>query len=108
MAKQNVKKLAFRFVLIIGIVNLFADMTYEGSRGINGPFLGSLGASSAIVGFVAGFGELIGFGLRSISGYLADRTRRYWVVMILFRRDYLLVTYLLSILCFQTFENFSI
>ncbi len=74
MAKQNVKKLAFRFVLIIGIVNLFADMTYEGSRGINGPFLGSLGASAAIVGFVAGFGELIGFGLRSISGYLADQT----------------------------------
>jgi hypothetical protein len=34
MAKQNhnqVAKLAFRFVLTIGIVNLFADMTYEGA-----------------------------------------------------------------------------
>jgi len=51
---------AFRFVLIIGIVNLFADLTYEGGRGIVGPFLGSLGASAAIVGFVAGFGELMG------------------------------------------------
>ena len=37
------KKLALRFVLIIGVVQLFADMTYEGARGIIGPFLGSLG-----------------------------------------------------------------
>lgn len=71
---------AFRFVLIIGIVNLFADFTYEGGRSITGPFLGLLGASGTIVGLVAGFGELMGFGLRSISGYLADRTGRYWIV----------------------------
>lgn len=70
---------AFRFVLIIGIVNLFADLTYEGARGIVGPFLGSLGASAAIVGFVAGFGELMGYGLRSVSGYFADKTHRYWL-----------------------------
>jgi MFS family permease len=70
---------AFRFVLIIGIVNLFADLTYEGARGIVGPFLASLGASAAIVGFVAGFGELMGYGFRSISGYFADKTHRYWL-----------------------------
>src|SRR5712671_5025141 len=80
MAKQNVAKLAFRFVLIIGIVNFFADMTYEGARSIIGPFLGSLGASAAIVGFVAGFGELIGYALRSVSGYFADKTQKYWFV----------------------------
>jgi hypothetical protein len=80
MAKQNVAKLAFRFVLIIGIVNFFADMTYEGARAIIGPFLGSLGASATIVGFVAGFGELVGYGLRSVSGYFADKTHRYWAV----------------------------
>src|SRR5947199_7813158 len=71
---------AFSFVLIIGIVNLFADLTYEGARAIVGPFLGSLGASAAIVGFVAGFGELVGYGLRSVSGYFADKTHRYWAV----------------------------
>src|SRR6266487_4206765 len=70
---------ALRFVLIIGIVNLFADLTYEGARGIIGPFLGSLGASAAIVGFVAGFGELVGYGLRSVSGYFADKTHKYWL-----------------------------
>jgi predicted MFS family arabinose efflux permease len=34
---------AFRFVLLIGIVNLFADFTYEGGRSIVGPFLAVLG-----------------------------------------------------------------
>jgi predicted MFS family arabinose efflux permease len=76
----NIAKLAFRFVLIIGIVNFFADMTYEGARSIVGPFLGSLGASAAIVGFVAGFGEMVGYGLRSVSGYFADKTHKYWAM----------------------------
>jgi predicted MFS family arabinose efflux permease len=76
----NIAKLAFRFVLIIGIVNFFADMTYEGARSIVGPFLGSLGASATIVGFVAGFGEMVGYGLRSLSGYFADKTHKYWAV----------------------------
>jgi predicted MFS family arabinose efflux permease len=69
---------ALHFVVIIGIANFFADFTYEGARGIIGPFLGSLGASAAVVGFVAGLGELMGYGLRSISGYLADKSHRHW------------------------------
>jgi predicted MFS family arabinose efflux permease len=69
---------ALRFVLIIGIANFFADFTYEGARGIVGPFLDSLGASAAIVGLVAGLGELMGYGLRSVSGYFADKSHRHW------------------------------
>jgi predicted MFS family arabinose efflux permease len=83
VTNSDLAKLAFRFVLIIGIVNFFADMTYEGARSILGPFLGSLGASAAIVGFVAGFGELVGYGLRSVSGYFADKTAKYWAVAFL-------------------------
>jgi predicted MFS family arabinose efflux permease len=75
---RETAKLAFRFVLIFGFVNLFADMTYEGARSIAGPFLGSLGASAAVVGFIAGCGEMAGFGLRSVFGYFADKTRQYW------------------------------
>jgi MFS family permease len=85
MAKQThneVAKLAFRFVLTIGIVNLFADMTYEGARSITGPFLESLGASAVAVGLIAGGGEMLGYGLRSIAGYLADKSRNYWVVIL--------------------------
>jgi MFS family permease len=47
---------------------------------ITGPFLAFLGASAAATGVVAGFGEFIGYGLRVISGYLSDRTGRYWAV----------------------------
>src|SRR5882762_3088136 len=69
---------ALHFVVIIGIANFFADFTYEGARAIVGPFLGSLGASAAIIGFVAGLGELMGYGLRSVSGYFADKSHRHW------------------------------
>ena len=69
---------AFRFVLVMGIVNLFADTTYEGGASINGPFLGLLGASAAAVSIIAGVGEFFGYGLRSVFGYLSDRTGRYW------------------------------
>jgi hypothetical protein len=82
-ASGDLAKLAFRFVLIIGVVNFFADMTYEGARSIVGPFLGSLGASAAAVGFIAGFGEMVGYGLRSVSGYFADKTHKYWAVAFL-------------------------
>lgn len=82
MSKKNLANLAFRFVLIIGIVNFFADFTYEGGRSIMGAFLGTLGASGAIVGLVAGFGELMGYGLRSVSGYIADKTHKYWLMTI--------------------------
>lgn len=76
-------KVAWRFVLLLGVVSLFADMTYEGARSITGPYLGVLGTSATVVGFVAGFGEFLGYGLRLLSGYLSDRTRRYWPITFL-------------------------
>jgi hypothetical protein len=39
---------AFRFVLVIGIANLFADMTYEGRAKFTGQFLRTLGASATV------------------------------------------------------------
>lgn len=74
---------AFRFIIALGIVSLFADMTYEGARGIIGPFFQNLGATAAQVGFIAGFGEMIAASLRLFSGRLADRTHAYWTIAIL-------------------------
>jgi MFS family permease len=71
---------AFRFVLVMGVVNLFGDMTYEGGASINGQFLTSLGASAAVISIIAGAGESLGYGLRAVSGYVADRTGKYWPV----------------------------
>jgi MFS family permease len=72
--------MAMRFILLLGVVSLFADMTYEAARSITGPYLAILGASGAIVGFTAGLGELLGYGLRIFSGLLSDKTRRYWAI----------------------------
>ncbi len=71
-------KNAMRFILLLGVVSLFADVTYEGARSITGPFLSVLGASATIVGIAAGVGEFLGYSLRLISGYLADKTEKYW------------------------------
>lgn len=74
------KGTALKFVVLLGMVSLFADMTYEGARSITGPFLAVLGASATAVGAVAGAGELVGYALRLVSGYLSDRTGRYWTI----------------------------
>jgi len=69
---------AIRFIVALGTISLFADVTYEGARSVNGPFLGTLGASAAVVGIVSGAGEFVGYLLRLFSGAAADRTRAYW------------------------------
>jgi len=76
------RKKALKFVLMIGIVSFFADFTYEGSRSITGPFLLVLGASGAVVSMAAGFGELLGYGLRFFSGRLSERTGEFWPITI--------------------------
>jgi predicted MFS family arabinose efflux permease len=79
-AGSSTRRAALRFVVLLGVVSLFADMTYEGARSITGPYLAVLGASGAAVGLVAGGGELIGYGLRLVSGIVADRTGWYWAL----------------------------
>jgi MFS family permease len=71
---------AWKFIILVGIISLFSDMTYEGARTITGPFLGLLGAGAIIVSTVAGLGEFLGYAVRFVSGTLADRTRRYWPI----------------------------
>src|SRR5437867_5818507 len=74
------RKAAFRFIVCLGFVSLFADMTYEGAHSVIGPLLKDLGASATQVGIIAGFGEMIAASLRYFSGRLADRTRAYWTI----------------------------
>ncbi|HET7502438.1 MAG TPA: MFS transporter [Kofleriaceae bacterium] len=69
-------------MILLGWVSLFADLCYEGMRGAIGGYLALLGASAAAVGMVAGTGEAIGYGLRYVSGEIADRTQRYWALAI--------------------------
>lgn len=80
---KSVARRALRFVILLGVVSLFADCTYEGSRSILGQFLASLKASGTIVGLVTGFGELVGYALRLGSGRFADTTRAFWPIIII-------------------------
>jgi len=80
--KKNIKSGALTFILIMGIVSLFSDMTHEGARSILGEYLSITGASAATIGFVSGIGELCGYSLRLLSGFIADKTKKYWTLII--------------------------
>ena len=74
------RRAALKFVLLIGVVSFFADFTYEGARSVTGPFMAVLGASGTVVGIVAGLGELLGYGLRLVSGRLSEKTQKFWPI----------------------------
>jgi MFS family permease len=80
---DDARRVAYQFIMMLGVVSLCGDITYEGARGVTGPFLYTLGASAAVVGLVAGLGEFIGYALRLFTGHWADRTGRYWVFVFL-------------------------
>ena len=75
------QRLAWRFVVGLGLVSLFADFTYEGGRSVLGSYLAVLGASPLVVGVVAGVGEFLGYGLRLVSGRSVDQRGRPWALM---------------------------
>jgi len=72
-------KQAMQLILLLGLVSALGDITYESGRSVSGPYLLLLGASAGVVGLVSGLGEFAGYALRLVSGYLADRTRTYWL-----------------------------
>jgi MFS family permease len=77
------RRIALRFIVCLGVVSLFADMTYEGAYSGIGPYLTDLGVSAAAVGFISGLGEMVAASLRYFSGKLADRTHAYWTLVFL-------------------------
>src|SRR5215472_4806492 len=76
----RVRVAALRFIVCLGIVSLFADMTYEGAHSIIGPYLRDLGATAFQVALIAGIAEMLAASLRFCSGRFADRTRAYWAI----------------------------
>lgn len=82
-ARQTLRTKAWQFVVLVGVVSLFADMTYEGARSITGQYLALLGASATVIGIVAGLGEFIGYAFRLLAGIIADKTKHYWILTLL-------------------------
>ncbi|MBW6461398.1 MAG: MFS transporter [Bacteroidales bacterium] len=93
---KKYKKVAIRLILLFGLISLLGDMVYEGARGVNAPYLETLGASAAIVGLVVGLGELLGYLIRLVSGYFSDKTRSHWFFTI-FGYSFLMAIPLLSL-----------
>lgn len=81
-AAEQKRSSALKFILCLGVVSFFADMTYEGAHSIVGPFLKHLHGTALEVAFVAGVGEMLAASLRLFTGKLADRTRAYWTLAI--------------------------
>ncbi|HHX38103.1 MAG TPA: MFS transporter [Clostridiaceae bacterium] len=73
---------AMTFIILLGIVSLFSDITHEGAASIRGAYLSLLGASATTIGFVSGLGELLGYSLRFVFGLITDRTKKYWQLTI--------------------------
>lgn len=70
------------FIVMFGVVSMFSDITHEGAAGLYGAYLSLLGASAATIGFVSGLGELIGYSLRFVFGFLTDKTKKYWPMVV--------------------------
>src|SRR5271166_5405469 len=77
------KKRALHFIMLMGLISLFADATYEGARSIIGPYLSFLGASGTAVGVIVGLGQLAGYSVRVLAGYEADKLHAYWLLTFL-------------------------
>lgn len=79
----SMKRKALLFILMLGIISFFSDFTHEGGRSIYGPYLNLIGASVFAVAFASGLGEFIGHALRLVTGFIADKTKKYWLMMFL-------------------------
>jgi len=58
--------------IFLGLVSLFADVTYEGARSVLGAYIKILEGSALIAGAVT-IGEFLGYLMRFVSGFLADK-----------------------------------
>ncbi len=81
---SNKVKASTALIIMIGIVSLFADYTYEGGRSILPQFFTTtLGGSVFLLGIVLGAAEFFGYAFRLVSGKIADKTHGYWILIFL-------------------------
>ncbi len=69
-----------KIILLLGIVSLLGDITYEGARGVLGPYFAGFGITATVLGIIVGIGEFLGYTLRMVFGYIADKTKGYWLL----------------------------
>lgn len=85
MYRAGLTKKAFIAFISLGIVSLFADITYEGGGSILGSYVEILGASALLAGFI-GVAEFFGYVMRLVGGMVAGYTassKVYWLLTFL-------------------------
>jgi len=69
--------------IALSLVSLFADMTYEGARSVLGAYLEVLEATAVVAGVVS-VGDLLGYLMRGVGGFIAGlkrSSRVYWALV---------------------------
>ncbi len=69
--KSSLSRKVLIVFLLLGFVSLTADIVYEGARSVSGSYLETVEAP-AIAAAIVGAGDLIGYGMRFISGVIAS------------------------------------
>ncbi|RLG85880.1 MAG: MFS transporter [Thermoprotei archaeon] len=80
---QLFKRREFIAFIALSLVSLFADMTYEGARSVLGAYLRVLEATALVAGVVS-VGDLLGYLMRGVGGFLAGfkkSSRVYWALV---------------------------
>ncbi|MEZ0290121.1 MAG: MFS transporter [Sulfolobales archaeon] len=67
-------------VLLFGLVSMLADITYEGARSVIPQYIAYIGGDATTVGIISGAGELAGYVLRFVSGFVASRYGLLWAL----------------------------
>lgn len=66
------------FIILMAVVSLFNDMTFEGAASVLGAYETLLGMPTVWLTAISGAGALLGCSLRMLFGYLSDKTGKYW------------------------------
>ncbi|MCR6669701.1 MAG: MFS transporter [archaeon YNP-WB-040] len=80
MGFRDLSRVSLITFILLSLVSLFADMTYEGARSISGAYLEVLSAT-AVFASLASIGEFLGYIMRFVSGILAGyfkSSKGYW------------------------------
>jgi len=83
MGFRHVRREVLLAFLLLSLVSLFADVTYEGARSVLGSYAKILGAT-AFGASLANIGEFLGYATRLASGFAVARSRSssgYWLMV---------------------------
>jgi len=80
MSFRDLSRISLITFILLSLVSLFADMTYEGARSVSGAYLEVLSAT-AVFASLASIGEFLGYIMRFVSGIVAGylkSSKGYW------------------------------